>query len=270
MFRRILLAAAVVLATTVLLLAGKPGEKAEGPAFKSNGYSLVWGRLKTSGDVDLGDDTRSRYSLQLDGSLEVPSDADVAAVYKRLRVNKITDEKGEDITPKISPYSSYAAYNAIHEGVGQVEVPRIELLRDATRIGTLTLDTDVIIARKRVQVSLPAVVMEDFKDIGQGISVRITNLQMSSSRQLTVTLSYKRTTAGTGSPFIEQVFALDPGGTTLGGGRWTEGEPFGKTGTYTAKFPLSGDQVHSAFRFEIVTESETRDVTFEVKDIFKR
>ena len=160
--------------------------------------------------------------------------------------------------------------NAIHDGVGQVELARTQLPIDATRIRAITLGTEVVLAEERVATELPAAVMEDFRDIGNNIAVRITSLRMSSGRELTVNLSFERSVKGAGGAFIEKIFALDPDGKVLGGGRWTDGDPLGEKGTWTAKFKLAGDQVHQSFRFDIVTKSSSHKVAFEVKDIFKR
>ncbi|MDD4890190.1 MAG: hypothetical protein PHU85_09690 [Phycisphaerae bacterium] len=278
MFARMLKSAVAVLAIgAVLLAAPQPGERAKGPEFKADGFTLVWGKLKTTADVELGDVAKSRYSLQMDGSIEAPADMDVVAVFKKLRIRSIADAKGADMSVKSGTgtaggpmVSSFGAYNAIHRNVGQVELPRTELAKDATLIGTLGLETDVVIAKKREEVRLPAIVMEDFKDVGQGVSIRIRSLTMSTARELTVALDYKRLDSTPTVPFIEQVFAMDPLGKDLGGGRWTEGDPMGKTGTWTSKFTLAGTQVHQSFRFLLVTQSDVKRLSFDVKDMFNR
>jgi len=273
MTRRVRTAAVFVIAMGAVLLAGQPGEKAKGPPFKTDEFTLVWGKLKTWAEVDLGDEKKSKYSIQLDGSMEVPSTGlDVVCVYKKFRIRTVTDEKGGDMTPKLPASTGYVynAYSAIHDNVGQVELAKIDLPRDATRIGTMVFDTNIIIALKRDEATLPAVVMEDFKDIGHGISVRVTSLQMSNDRQLTVVISYKRAEADTTGPFTEALYALDPAGKEIGGGRWIEGDPFGKTGQWTGRFKIDGSQRHQSFRFVLVTESRSQDLSFTVKDIFGR
>ena len=260
---------AALLFSGSLLAAGQPGEKAKGPATKSEGFSLVWGKLKATSDVDFGDERKSKYSLALEGSVEVPAALDVVAVSKQFQIAMMTDSAGKPVALK--PVSTWGLRNnAIHHGVGQVELPRIELPIDATKIRAVKFTTEVVIAEERVTAELPAVVMEDFKNVGNDISIRITNLRMSTGRELTVNLNFKRSDTGVGSAFIEKIFALDADRKELGGGRWTEGDPLGKTGTWTAKFKLSGDQRHQSFRFDIVTKSKSRKLAFEVKDIFTR
>ena len=264
-----LFVAAALLVCGSLLAAGQPGERAVGPTFKSEKFSLIWGKLKATSEVDFGDNSKSKYSLALEGCVEVPSDQDVVAVWKQIQIDKMIDAAGNAVSLK--PARTYGQRNnAIHNGVGQVELYRTELPLDATRIASVTFNTEVVIAEERTTVEVPAVVMEDFKDVGNGLAIRITNLRMSTGRELTVSLNFKRSSDGVGGAFIEKIFALDPDHKDLGGGRWTDGDPIGKTGIWTAKFKLSGDQTHQSFRFDIVTKSHSRRLTFEVKDIFKR
>ena len=68
--------------------------------------------------------------------------------------------------------------------------------------------------------------------------------------------------------FIEAVYVYSLEGKELGGGRWTDGDPFGKTGTLTYRIKIDGDQVHQFFRFRIVTDSTSKTVAFECKGIF--
>jgi hypothetical protein len=274
MIWRVTLLAAVVLALGTWLVAAavlKPGEKAKGAEFKSEGYTLVWGSLKTSSEVDLGDEKQSKYTLQLDGTLEAPADQDAVCVYKQLRIQTILDDKGAEIAlARKQTLLATNAYYGFHDGVAQVELARTELNRDASRIASIACETDILLAKKRITATLPAVVMEEFKDVGAGVSARITNLTMSTNRELTIILSDKRTDGKVTSPFIERIWAVDPVGKDIGGGRWTQGDPFGVAGTWTAKFKISGTQTHQSFRLDVVTESELKTLKLETKDLFAR
>lgn len=272
MRHRVRLAGLAVLCAGTLLLAGQPGEKAKGPPFKNEaGYTLVWGKVKTTADIDLGDEKKSRYSVQMEGSMETPVDQDVVGVSRRLRVTAVADDKNASMVPYSASgntgLSGSSPFNAVHSHVVQLELPQTALTRDATRISKMTLEAETVTATKRDEVKLPAVVMEDFKDIGQGVSVRITGLTMSAARELTVAVAYKRPDAGVRGSFIEAIHALDSEGKDLGGGRWTEGDPFSKVGGWTAKFKIDGARVHQSFRLHLTT-GESRKQTFDVKDIF--
>jgi hypothetical protein len=266
---RTFLGLAVLLAAGALLLAGQPGEKAQGPQFTSEDYTLALAKFASTAEINYNNSKKIKYSLSLEGSVAAPSGSDVVAVGEQLRFGPTTDDKGASVSLK-STASRQAKYNAFWDQIGQVKLARLDLPMDSTHLRTLVLDTDVVIALERDRTTLPAVVMEDFKDIGHGISVRLTGLQMSTSRDFTAKLSYKRAAANTTDPFIESIYALDPDGKDLGGGRWTEGDPFGKAGSYVYQFKLNGKETHRSLRLELVTKGERRKLSFAVKDIFVR
>lgn len=261
--------AAALLLCGSALPAGEPGERSVGPATKSGDFLLVWGKLKANSEVDFSDDAKSKYYLALQGSVEAPPKLDVVALWKQVMIVSMTDDANHPVQTK--PMRVFGdRHNAIHFGVGQVELPRTQLPIDATRIRAITFGTQVVVAEERTTTEIPAAVMEDFKPIGSDIEVRITSLRMSTGRELTVQLNFRRAGKGISGAFIERIFALDPRGEVLGGGRWTDGDPLGAKGTWTAKFKLAGDQVHQSFRVDIVTKSSTHKVAFDVEGIFKR
>jgi hypothetical protein len=276
MFHRALSVAAVVLGMAAWVQAEPPASKAAGAQFKSKGFTLVWSKMKTTGEVDFADGAKSKFSLQMEGSLEIPvrRDLDVVAVRARAAIDSLTDDKGEAVELKpVSGGQAAAKYNAVIDQVGQVELPRTELPCEASRIGTAVINVEALLAIKREKVRLPAVMTEDFKEIGQGLSVRIGNIKVSDKQdELSAEVSYQRPEAGAAAAFIDRIFVVDPDGKDIGGGRWTAavGDPFGKTGTLKIKIKLSGEPAHKFFRFETVTQSEARSVSFEVKKIFKR
>ncbi len=265
---------------------GKVGERALGPSFKAldSNFRVAWGRMKTSGDMDFNKG-EGKYTIEMEGAVESPPKVDAVALPKNFLVSAILDANGQDMTKpvkttrqNVSPFKG-VAYNAFHPPVGpadanrsspvaQVEVPRQDIIRDATKIKMMKVESEYILAKKRDEAKLPAIVMEDYKDLVDGVSVRITGLDMSNRRELTVRMQYKRPAAGTESAFLEAIYALDTEGKSIGGGRWTEGDPFGKAGTILYRFLLDTDQVHKSFRFVVVTESETKPLTFELRDMF--
>ncbi len=264
----------VVLAASAVMVALEPGEKAVGPEFKAEAYTLAWGKLKTAAEVNFGKPKKSSYSIELEGTVAAPDDVDAVGVTTQLEVRLAVDGQGKQMKKATSARRSgrdrSGAYSAFHGGIGQVKVPKTRLVGDATKIRKMTVAASVVVAKKRATAKLPAVVMEDFAALGHGVSVRITALRMSASRELTVNGSYKRINSGTQMPFIEAIYALGPDGEELGGGRWTYGGPFGKTGALTYRFKLPKGVTHQTLKFRIVTESETRRLAFELTDIFSR
>jgi len=91
---------AALLCSGSLVLAGEPGERAVGPETKSGEFSLVWGKFKATSEVDFGDETKSKYSLNLEGHLEVPAKLDVVAVWEQFKILSMTDEAGKPVELK--------------------------------------------------------------------------------------------------------------------------------------------------------------------------
>ena len=89
MYYRVLTATMVLLGLAVALPAGQPGEKAVGPEFKTKGFVLTVGKMKTASEVDFKDPAKTKFTLQLDGSMEIAPKLDVAAVLKAYGVKRI-------------------------------------------------------------------------------------------------------------------------------------------------------------------------------------
>lgn len=274
-------AAVVLLAgiTSAIASNWKPPVTGAGPAFRSQGdrkgqdYILAFSKAKLGSEEEYDASGKTRYTLNVEGSVNAPPKLDVVAVRKRLQIRQAIDANGRDLvklvkSPSTEPGTTGATYNAFYNSVANVELPISELTRHATAIQRMTLETTVVIASKRESKTVPAVVMEEYRELLEGVYVRVHSLEMTKDRKLTVGMLYKRPEAGTDGPFPEAVYALDPNGVVLGGGRWTEGDPFGKATKFMAEFKLAGDEVHKNFRVTFVTENTTRVIAFEIKDPF--
>lgn len=265
--------AAVCLAGSLATGADKePGQKYEGPQFKSEEFALVVGNVKWASEVNLGKSDQGKHTLEMAGHVEHPKSVDAVCLFERFTVRHAGDENDANILKPArgSSSSTYRSgkYNAFIDGVGHAVVYRTELNRDAAKIRKLLLTTEVIVAQTRTEKQVPAVVMEEYGELAPGLTMRVRSLSMSSRRELTVTAEYRRGAAGNTGAFIEAIYALDPSGKTLGGGRWTQGDPLGKSGSVEAKFPLAGSETHKSFRIVVCTKSEIKPVTFEVTGIF--
>ena len=248
-----------------------PPTTASGPSCKNDRFCLALSKAKVASDVDFNTEAKTRHALELWGTVDAPTDLDAVCVTRRFRIVAVGDANKADIyKPPSSPPSpkwGNGEYNAFHSSVAYMEVEKFDLLRHPTFIRSLSLQADVLVAVKRQDKTIPAVVMEDFQELLDGMSLRTTKLEMTKDRELTVLMDYKRPEAGTTGTFIEAIHALDPEDKNLGGGRWIEGDPFGKNGKFTAKFRLAGDQVHKSFRITFVTSSTSRTISMELKDI---
>lgn len=265
----------------------KVGERGLGPAFKSidSNFRMALQKMKTTGEMDYNKG-ENKFVIEMEGAVECPPKVDAVAVPKTFTVSEILDANGQDILKASKAAartqtnaSKNYTYNAFHNPTGagdagnmnpvaQAEISRQDIVRDVTKIKKMTIHTDVILAKKRSESKLPAIVMEDYKELADGIQVRVMGLEMSSRRELTVRMLYKRPASGPEHPFLEAVYLLDTEGKNIGGSRWTEGDPLGKSGSLIFRCLLEAEQVHKTIRIVIVTESETKTISFELKDMF--
>ena len=107
-------------------------------------------------------DAKSKYVLDLDGRWRCPRRQ--VAVAKEFQVRSAVDANDQDLIKFKSAHAiaSYKAntYNAVHNHVAMVSVPKLELTRDVTKIAKMSVETDLVFANNRVEANMPAVVME--------------------------------------------------------------------------------------------------------------
>ena len=253
-----------------------PDRKAPiGEHFRDGEYCLTVTGVKSEADANLAVPAESEYKISIDGLIAPPQDVDAVCAASECTIATAVDADGKErLKPKPRrSYSSSASpdYNAVLGGLAAVKVDKAELLATPFSLDRMGLTNEVIIAKKREDKKLPAVVMEDFAKLANGVQVRVTSLNMSARRKFTVSVAYKRPAAGTQGAFLESIFVIDRDGKEIGGGRWTRGGgPFGSTGNFIGEYDLDSAQVHDSFRFVVVTSSEKKPVRFDVKDVFRR
>lgn len=246
------------------------------PTFKSGQYRLAVKKIDLQSTVDYAQPSKTRHQIEIDAVIATPEKVDAVAVGKHMEVMSITGDGGEQLLKPSRSRTSRTykadAYSIVHIKTlaAEAAVDRVELTAPATQIKTMKLATQVIVAKSRQTKRLPAVVMEDMVEAAPGLEVRIASLRMSAKRELEVSIEFKRGKSGVGFPFIEAVYALDGEGKTLGGGRWTEGDPMGARGKATAKFALASDEVHRTLKLVAVTEDQVVPIEFELKGLFEK
>jgi hypothetical protein len=265
----------------------KTVNKGEYPAFDAEGYTLTFQQMDNRSKVDLAERGTKEHSIKLDGKLAAPKDEDAVAVTKDLTVSSmVDDEKNTMVLPKITSKTLSAGgegsaskglqeyqvntYAPILNGSADVEVSTTKTKRSPYLIQEMELKATVILAEERADKILPAVIMETAEQVVPGASVRITALQLSPTRELTITVKGERGRGGPGGPFVEQAWLLDENNEVIGGGRWTQGDPFGKTETLTIKITEPRGKNHKAIKFVACTKYTRKPLTFTVKDIFQR
>ncbi|MHC4982675.1 MAG: hypothetical protein ACYTF6_05855 [Planctomycetota bacterium] len=276
MRKRKVVLAVIVAAGAACLAARRDADKGAVPTFRSEGYLLACTELKARSDIDLAERGEKEHTVALEGTISVPQGEDVVAVGEALKVLRAIDDENIDLVKNHGASSRSASrhrkesYRPVREGKAEVEVKKLDLTANAYKIESMTVQASAIVAREREQARLPAVVMETKKQLHPGLAIRIERLRITTDRDFNAVIRYERSAAGTAGPFIEQVWVLDEEGMKLGGGKWTSGDPFDKSGSVTVKFKLAGKSPHKYVRIVAVTECETRTVTFEIEDIFQQ
>jgi hypothetical protein len=265
----------------------KAVNKGDYPAFEAEEYSLTFQQMENRSKVDLAERGGKEHSVRLEGKITAPTNEDAVAVTKEFTVGTIVDdEKNTLVLPKFTSKSTGAGggspvakglqeyqmntYTSFQNGSAEVEVPMTKLKRTAYLIQEMELKATVILAEERKDKTLPAVIMETPDQVVPGATVRITGLQLSPLRELTITVKCDRDRAGPAGPFVEQAWILDEDGGVIGGGRWTQGDPFSKTGTLTAKFDLPKGKNHKSVKFVACTKYSRKPLAFTIKDVFQR
>ncbi|HUT00814.1 MAG TPA: hypothetical protein VM031_00045 [Phycisphaerae bacterium] len=271
---------AVAAAAGPLAKPRKKVHKGKVPTFKSGTYTLRLEKLEAQSTVELAERGDRKHSLKLAGEIASPKDDDAVALTGELKVLEITDAKKENLrrlkkpgtAGGIRPLSRYRVntYVAFLNGVGKVAVPQTSLRKSAYTVETLTLGATVLLAKQRESKELPAVVTETLAEIVPGVLLRIMALKITDRRELTVVAKYKRPKAGPVGPFVESLAVLDETGKVIAQGRWSQGDPFGATGTLTAKVPVPRGKTHKDIRFVACTKYARKPLKFEVTGIFRR
>jgi hypothetical protein len=266
----------------------KAVNKGEYPAFEAEEYTLTFQQMDNRSKVDLAERGTKEHSVKLDGKLTAPKDEDAVAVTKELTVSAIVDdEKNTMLLPKITSKTASAGggstpkglqeyqmntYTAfpLQNGSAEVEVPTTKIKRSPYMIQEMELKATVILAEERTDKVMPAVIMETPDHVVPGLGLRITTLQLSPTFELTIVVKCDRGRGGPAGPFVEQAWVLDENNEVIGGGRWTQGDPFGKSGTLTIKINLPKGKNHKSIKFVTCTKYSRKPLTFTVKDIFQR
>ncbi len=257
-------------------LAALPDEPPRGVTFKQGPYTLIVTELNASSDLNFAEPKKTKHTISLEGLLQTPPLRDVVAVKGDLEVLEVVGAGDNNILPRARkrPARRYrtGTYVPVDQATsrGEIEVRSTILTANPYTIQTMTVETEVIMAKKRVSKRLNAVVMKEPVDIVDGLTLRISSVKLSTKGELTVVAEYTRPMAGPGGPFLEAVYALDAEEKKIGGSRWTYGDPFGTKGKFTFDLKLEPGTVHKRLRFVAVTEDESAVLTFKLTKIFRQ
>ena len=258
---------------------------ARGVIFEKWGYKLKLTRLDSECTINLGGRTGkpSTYSLDIEGSCKMPEDVDGVLITEQIRVLKALTVTGKGMRRPPKARKSKRSGSKYRSGtfipilrlaknlhVAEVEVSKLELKANPYLIDKLETELVVIVAVDRIDKSLPAKVSQTVRELAPGLKARVSSMQISSKRELTVELNCLRQFAGPKGPFIEAIRAIDDDGKTIGQARIIDGDPLGQKGKVKANFPLSGKAEPADLIVTIITEAKIRKIPFEITGIFQK
>lgn len=254
------LAAMLVLSTAVLFAAG--------PTFKQRDFELRIGTLSTKVDIVYeGKRAKREYAVGMK-DLYITHDkrVDAVCVSKELGVASATGDRRKNYLVNKTKIGD--EYHAFVDGEAKAELGDAELTANPYLVETMEVEANVIIAEKRASVEIdPNVSSEKVNTIG-GMTLRMQSREIKESGEAEIVIAYTRPDAA-GAAFLERVELVSERGTVMGGGRWTEGDPFGTKGTWEAAFRIKRGEVLDRVRCHILQRYEFRTVTFEVTDVFQ-
>jgi hypothetical protein len=257
-------------------LAALPDEPPRGVTFKEGSYTLIVTELNALNNLNFAEPKKTKQTISLEGALQTPPGRDVVAVKGPLKILEVVDDAGTNVLAptRRRPSRTYktGTYVPVNQATscGEVELQNTTLTANAYTIRSMTVETEVIMAKKRASKRLNAVVMKEPVDVIAGLAIRISGVKLSTKGELTVTAEYVRPRAGPGGPFLEAVYVLDAEEKKIGGGRWTDGDPFGTKGKITAHLQLERGTEHKILRFVAVTEDESKMLTFKLTKVFQK
>ncbi len=257
-------------------LVALPEEPPRGVTFKQGPYTLILTELNASNELNFAEPKKTKRTISLEGALQTPPLRDVVAVKASLEILEAVDDAGKNILAPTKRRRSRTYKTGTYAPVsqatscGEIELKNTTLTANAYTIRSMTVETEVIMAKKRASKRLNAVVMKESVDIVDGLTLRISSVKLSAKGELTVVAEYTRPMPGPGGPFLEAVYALDAEEKKIGGGRWTDGDPFGTKGKFTAELQLERGTEHKILRFVAVTEDESKILTFKLTKVFQK
>jgi hypothetical protein len=247
------------------------------------GYKLYVLGLEMRSRIGLAPAGARDHTGRLDAFLVAPKEEDAVGVTQKLKVLRIADAQDRSLV-KPKPPSRYGGsgtgkqpsryqakgYTYLHDRIAQVEVPLTELRKNGYTMNEMTLGAISVIAEERKDKDVRAIVMEEPVAVVSGLKVRVTNLQMSRSRELSVTVKCERPKGGAYGPFLERITVLDEESKPLASARPSQGDAWAKTSTLTAKLPFPRGKTHKFLRFTACTKFHKTSMTFKVEGIFQK
>lgn len=248
---------------------------AAAPTFKNKQkVELEIGEYKASSELAFaGRKAKREFSVEMEMAIHVPDALDLVCISDEMRVLSAIDEKGKALNVRSKSRSSSVAkddFNAILSGSAKTELKDAKLIANAYTVKLMVVQANVVIGKKRAEVIIPADVVEDLRDVGNGIRLRLSSLKIDSKRMVQLTIDYKRL-EGTRGTILESVYLIDNRGNNLGGGRWNKGlSIFAPDMEFKGQYKLAAGATISKIKCVLLTQYEVTPIEFKITEIFQQ
>lgn len=248
---------------------------AAAPTFKNKQkIELEIGEYKASSELAFaGRKAKREFSVEMETAIHVPDSLDLVCISDEMRVVSAVDEKGKALNVRSKSRSSSFIkddFNAVLAGSAKTELKDAKLIANAYTVKSMVVQANVVIGKKRAEVIIPADVVEDRRDVGNGIRMRLSSLKIDSKRMVQLTIDYKRL-EGTRGTILESVYLIDNRGNNLGGGRWNKGlSIFAPDMEFKGQYKLAAGATIAKIKCVLLTHYEVTPIEFKVTEIFQQ
>lgn len=247
---------------------------------KNEGYGLVIYEYQAKTEAEMQKKNEIEHEIEFLAYLRPSEDDDVIGFRTKLQPRAAKTSDGEDIYAgdgkgKKNEYSAMLARPEYRDRksnpleMAYVELAECLLDGPGAFVDELELDALAIVAEDREMEDFPAVVADRFVDVGHGIEIQVTAMEVKAKGLMTVILDVKRS-GGKGSTIVDSLYALNKDGDVIGGGRWiNELDIFAKNCKYEMALLLENEVTAAAFRVVLATEYEIVPVPIVVQKLYQ-
>lgn len=277
-----------VLASGLFLVGPSAADNKEipdGPGWH-NRDDYVFGIIsyKAGSEIDFDKEDGPEHHFEFEGWILPPKDVDVVCFAEQVTVREVIDDEDDDIlvperrrretevaglkfSPVLEKYYFDPRGNPVTRAL--VEVDECEITRPAYVVEKVQLRVEAVVAKRKEVVEIPAVVTDNKTRLDIGVTVRLSSMTIEDDGKVTATVICERG-RGTGQPILDSMFGVDNRDRRIGGGRWVKPvEVFAEVVEFEAEFLIESDSDIDHLELVFVTQSEIREITFEVDEIFQ-
>jgi len=214
----------------------------------------------------------TEHEIQLDAEYGAPDADEYVAVTKDLWALQAIDV--DDNTVRVDNGGKRdtvsQTFVPLIRGASEVKLRRVNVPINPHRIAQLDVQARAIRVEEQEEHKIAAHVSETPTAIGNGLSLRVEEMEIKRNGSAKVKVEMTRGGAA-GSPFIVAVFILDKDGKELGGGRWNEGKLDLRSTTYMfeSDFEVRIASPIAKIKALVATKHSVEDITFPIKGLMQ-